>query len=92
MWRYLLNHTLTTKLLVFVIICASLLACSPRKSVVEETYKYNELLDLEVTLKTKSIRQIEIQGDKFTFLYFDYFVNNRSPKTVYFDPSLIRVN
>ena len=82
---------LNVKLLFFVVICVYLLACSTRESISEQPYKYNDLLNVEVTLKTKSLKHIEIQGDKFTFLYFDYLINNQSPKTIYFDPSLIRV-
>jgi len=86
-----LNKLPNIKLWSSAAICLVLLACSTRESIVEQTVKTNELLNVEITLKTKSLKHIEIQGDKFTFLYFDYIIINQSPKTVYFDPSLIRI-
>ncbi len=87
----ILNSITNIKLLFAVFFCVYLLACSTRESIDEQTLKYNELLNVEITFKTKSLKHIEIQGDKFSFLYFDYIINNQSPKTVYFDVSLIEI-
>jgi len=86
-----LNKFPNIKLWSFAAICLVLLACSTRESIVAQIVKTNELLNVEITLKTKSLKHIEILGDKFTFLYFDYLIINQSPKTVYFDASLIRI-